>query len=164
MMSTTLRDFLKQKSAEYAAESERNRHVIEEWQTAVDKLLGQLEAWLSAADPGGVIQRERSRTEVSEPSLGRYPISRLNVQAFGKWVGVIPKARKTVKRAPPQQASAPERATGRVDITDEIRRYVLYRFTRDGEDCWFIDDIALDKELEPLTAELFEAALLSYLK
>src|SRR5437762_10008319 len=127
-MTTSLKDFLKQKAALYAAESEKNRLIIEEWQAAVDKLYNQLEAWLAGADPEGFIRRERSQIEVTEPSLGRYPISRFNLRAFGKWVSLIPKARKTIKRAHPPQKGASEEATGRVDITDEIRRYVLYRF------------------------------------
>ncbi len=161
-MSTSLRDFLKEKATLYAAESEKYRHIIEEWQAAVDRLFTQLEAWLAAADPEGIIHRERGETEVAEPALGRYRIFRLNLQAFGKWVGVIPKARKTVKRAPPRQNGAPEQATGRVDITDEIRRYVLYRFGQGADEKWFIDDTAAGSELQPLTADRFESALLNY--
>ena len=161
-MSTSLRDFLKQKAALYATEGEKNKLTIEEWQAAVDGLFTRLEDWLRVADPEGIIRRERSEIEVKEPGLGRYPISRLDLQAFGKWVGLIPKARKTVKRAAPQQQGAPERASGRVDITDEIRRYVLYRFRQGTDDQWFIHDTASNSELEPLTAERFESALLGY--
>jgi hypothetical protein len=161
-MTTSFRDFLEQKAALYAAESEKNRHVIEEWQAAVERLFTQLEGWLGADDPEGIIRHERSQIEVTEPGLGRYPISRLNLRAFGKWVGLIPKARKTVKRAAPQQQGAPEQATGRVDITDEIRRYVLYRFGQGTDERWFMDDTAANSELQPLTADRFEAALLGY--
>jgi hypothetical protein len=161
-MSTSLRDFLKQKAALYAAESEKNRQIIEEWQAAVDRLFAQLEVWLAAADPEGIIRRVRSQVEVTEPSLGRYSINRLDLRAFGKWVGLIPKARKTVKRAHPPQQVAPEQATGRVDITNEIRRYVLYRFSHDTDEQWFIDDPATSSELQPLTADRFESALLGY--
>ncbi len=161
-MPTSLRDFLQEKAAQYAAESEKNREVIEEWQAAVERLLTQLEGWLGAADPNGIIRHERSQIEVAEPGLGRYPISCLNIRAFGKWVGLIPKARKTVKRAAPQQRGAPEQATGRVDITDEIRRYVLYRFPQGADEQWFMDDTAANSDLQPLTADRFESALLGY--
>jgi len=161
-MSTSLREFLKQKATLYAAESEKNRELIEEWQAAVERLFTLLEGWLRAVDPDGFIEHERSQIEVAEPGLGRYPISRLNLRAFGNWVGLIPKARKTIKTASPPQGDVPERATGRVDITDEIRRYVLYRFTRDDRDEWYIDDTATDSGLQPLTPERFESALLSY--
>jgi hypothetical protein len=161
-MSTLLRDILKRKAASYAAESEKNRQEIEEWHTAVERLFTKLEEWLQAADPDGFIQRERSQIEITEPGLGRYRISRLNLQAFGKWVGLIPKARKTVKTAAPQQRGAPEQATGRVDITDEIRRYVLYRFGQGADTQWLMDDPATRSELQPLTADRFESALLGY--
>ena len=161
-MSTSLREFLKQKGAAYKAEAEMNKVVIEEWQAAVDKLFKQLQEWLVAADPEGIIQTKYTQIEVAEPGLGRYQINRLNLRAFGKWVGLIPKARKTVKVATPQQNGAPEHATGRVDITDEIRRYVLYRFSRETGDEWFIDDTATSRGLQPLNSERFEAALLSY--
>jgi hypothetical protein len=163
-MTTSLRDFLKQKATLYAAESEKNRAVIMEWRAAVDSLFTRLEGWLVAADPEGIIRHARDPIEVTEPGLGRYMVSRLTLQAFGKWVGLIPKARRTVKRAAPQQHGAPGQATGRVDITDEIRRYVLYRFPEGSEDQWFIDDTAANSELQPLTADRFEAALLSYFR
>jgi len=161
-MTTSLRDFLKQKAALYAAESEKNRADIEEWQAAVERLLAQVEGWLATADPEGIIRHTRDQIEVTEPGFGRYSISRLNLRAFGKWVGLLPKARRTVKRAAPQQKGAPAQATGRVDITDEIRRYVLYRFSHGTDEQWCMDDTATNSDLQPLTAERFEAALLSY--
>ena len=65
--------------------------------------------------------------------------------------------------APPSRhRSAPERAAGRVDITDELRRYVLYRFQEDGSDVWLIDD--LKSGPKPLDQDAFESALMSYLQ
>jgi hypothetical protein len=164
-MATSLRELLKQKAATYAAETEKNKEVIDEWCEAVDKLYERLREWLRAADPEGIINAEPSQIEVSEPGLGRYQISRLNLRAFGKWVGLIPKARKTIKKANPRQDRAPEQATGRVDITDEIRRYVLYRFpSHEADDSWFIEDTATNSAPQPLTPERFESALLSYFR
>jgi len=97
----------------------------------------------------------------SKPNVGRYQVPRLEIRAFGKWVGIIPKARKTIKTARPPQSGAPERATGRVDITDEIRRYVLYRIPAEGGESWFIEGPSLDPG-QPLTQEHFEEALMSY--
>lgn len=162
-MSTSLREFLNQRATQYLAERERNRRLVEDWKATVSRLLTQLEKWLGAADPNGLIEHDRSQVEVSEPGLGRYSTDRLNLRAFGKWVGVIPKARKAVRRAAPHQPRAPEQATGRVDITDEIRRYVLYRIGEGEQEQWVVDDTASGTgELQPLTADRFESALLSY--
>ena len=51
---------------------------------------------------------------------------------------------------------------GRVDMTDELRRYVLYRFVEEGRDVWLIDD--LESEPRPLDQAAFERALMSYLR
>ena len=61
-----------------------------------------------------------------------------------------------------QAASAPQRAAGRVDMTDELRRYVFYRFEEDGRELWLIDD--LESEPKPLDQGAFEKALMSYLQ
>lgn len=117
---------------------------------------------MKESDPQAVIEIDEKQQEITEPGLGRYYIPRLNLRAFGKWIAIIPKARNTVGTAKPPQRSAPERAAGRVDITDELRRYVLYRFPEDGHDLWLIDD--LESEPKPLDQEAFENALMSYLQ
>ena len=89
---------------------------------------------------------------------------------------------KTVGTANPPQQFAPQRAEGRVDITDELRRYVLYRFRDNDRDSWVIDGLDLGghdaneksgpgevrvirrSEQGRLDQEAFEKALMSYLQ
>jgi len=160
----SLKEVLKRKRDEFAEQDEKNKHIIGEWLIAVAALFDQLEAWLKVADPEGRIKAERGTREVNEPGLGRYSIPDLNLRAFGIWIGAIPKAGVTIRTAKPMQPGADQRATGRVDITNGIRRYVLYRFPSGDNDEWFIHDIALDKGLQHLTAERFESVLLSYFR
>ena len=174
-MSTAFHEFLHAQSAKHQG----GKETIEEWRSAVDKLFTDIKSWLRESDPEGLIEIEETQQLIGEPGLGHYRIPRLNLRAFGKWVGVIPKARKTVGSAKPPQKSAPERAEGRVDITDELRRYVLYRFKENGRDVWLID--GLDRGYEekefptqvqfvprsdprPFDQEAFEKALMSYLQ
>ncbi len=161
MTKTSLSELLESKAESYAAEAKRNKVVIDEWVDALEKLFAQLQDWLGVADPNNVLQLEKKLKNMDEPSLGRYSAPYLNLNAFGKWVGILPKARRTIRTAQPPRASAPERATGRVDITDEIRRYVLYRFTNDDGHSWFIEGPS--GEMTPLTRERFEEALMSYM-
>jgi hypothetical protein len=178
-MSTVFREFLQQQAEKHQAEDEAGKATIEEWRSAVERLFAQIREWLKESDPGGVIEIEESQEDVREPGLGRYRVPRLNLRAFGKWIGIIPKARKTVGAAKPPQKSAPERALGRVDITDELRRYVLYRFpAEEGGDVWLIEGLEPGNEkswsgqvqyiprTEPrrLDQEAFEKALMSYLR
>jgi hypothetical protein len=161
-MTTAFREFLRRQAEKHQAEVRSGKATVEEWRSAVEQLFAQLRAWLKESDPEGVIQIEEHHQDVSEKGLGRYRIPRLDLRALGKWVGIIPKARKTVGTAHPPQNSAPQRAAGRVDITDELRRYVLYRFQEDGCDVWLIDD--LESEPKPLDQDAFEKALMSYLQ
>jgi hypothetical protein len=180
-MTTAFTELLRKLAAEKGAEAERGKATVDEWRSAIERLFAQMRAWLRESDPEGVIEIEEGQQEIMEPSLGRYRVPRLHLRAFGKWIGVIPKARNTVGTATPPQKSAPQRAAGRVDITDELRRYVLYRFQEDGRDVWMIDGLehyydASEKpwpghvsyvprsEPRPFDQEAFERALMSYLR
>ena len=161
-MASALRDFLRQEAEKYQAEAAAGKVLVEEWRTAIQRLYAQLRAWIKEADPEGVIEIEERPHDVTEPRLGHYQIPRLDLRVFHKWIGILPKARRTVAMAQPPRKSAPERAAGRVDMTDELRRYILYRFQEDGRDVWMIDDLQLG--VKPLDREAFENALMSYLR
>ena len=180
-MSTTFREFLQQQAKKHQTEANAGKATVDEWRTAIAGLFQQIRKWLELSDPKGLIEIEESHVEITEPGLGRYRVPRLNLRAFGKWIGIIPKARRTVGRATPPQKSAPERAEGRVDITDELRRYVLYRFREGDRDVWLIDGLEQGYEVpekpwpgqvqylprlesRPLNQEAFEKALMSYLR
>src|SRR6266508_2674317 len=114
-MSTAFREFLQQQAKRYEADVGDGKAMVDEWRTALKGLFDQLREWLKESDPEGRIEIEDSQQDITEPGLGRYRVPRLNLRAFGKWVGIIPKARRTVGTAKPPQKSAPERAEGRVD-------------------------------------------------
>jgi hypothetical protein len=179
-MSTTFKEFLQQQAEKHRAEAEAGKAVVDEWRNAVEQLLDKIREWLKESDPNGVIETKESEQEIREPGLGYYHVPRLDLRAFGTWIGIIPKARKTVGTAKPPQKNAPERAEGRVDITDELLRYVLYRFRQDGRNVWMIDGLgrgydAAEKtwpqveyvpraDPKPLDQETFEKALMSYFR
>jgi len=164
-MSTTFTEFLREKAAKQAAQLKASGVDIEEWRGAVERLFAQLRAWLAQSDPDGIIRIEEGKEKINEPGLGRYVVPRLDLYVLDKWIGIIPKARKTVLTAHPPLRPAPERAIGRVDITDELRRYILSRFPRlDGQgDMWFIEDVTVGTPPRPLDQAKFEEALMSYL-
>src|SRR5262245_19835549 len=116
-MSAVFTQFLREQAAKRAGEAERARAVVDEWRAAIEALYGQFRAWLAESDPDRVVRVEQRDQEVKENGLGQYSVPRLDLRIFDKWIGIIPKARKTVAVAPPRPQSAPERATGRIDIT-----------------------------------------------
>lgn len=164
-MATSLVEFLRTRAAEDAGKAEANRAIIEEWKRAVESLLMQIMDWLRDADPDGYQLRPSLGQEtVTEPPLGRYLVMKLELSPlFGTWVGVIPKARYTIGTITADPETPPQRATGQVDLTDAIRKHVLYRQSRAGQpDRWFIEDFRGMQK--PLDREAFEVALLSYLR
>src|SRR6266404_6173797 len=136
-MNATLKQFLH----EQVAKNQIGKAEIDEWRSAVERLFIQIRGWLKEADPEGVIEIDQTDEFVNEPGLGRYRVARLNLRVLGKWIGIIPKARRTIGTAKPPEKSAPARADGRVDITDEVRRYVLYRIRQGEKDVWMIDNL-----------------------
>src|SRR5687767_13966078 len=106
---TALSEFLKEQSRKYQADADAAKAVVDEWRSAVERLFAQVRDWLKQADTEGVIEIKESEEDIREPRLCRYRIPRLDVRVFGKWVGIIPKARRTVGAASPPQKSAPER-------------------------------------------------------
>ncbi len=162
-MSTAFTEFLREQAAKQAAEAERGKVIVDEWRAAIERLFDRIRGWLAQSDPDHIIQIEERQHEMDEEGLGRYRVPRLDLRAFGKWIGIIPKARNTVGAARPPLRSVPERAAGRVDITDEVYRYILYRFRKEGaEDDWVIDD--LRSAQKPLDQPGFEEILTRFLR
>jgi hypothetical protein len=164
-MSTDFRDFLRQQAEKYQAEIAAGKADVEDWRAAVERLFSQMRAWIKDSDPQGFIEIKESSQNITEPGLGRYQVPRLDLYTFRQWIGIIPKARRTMATAKPPRKSVPEPAAGRVDITDEVRRYILYRFREDGQDMWMIDDLeSMESKPKPFDREAFEKALMSYLQ
>jgi hypothetical protein len=161
-MGSTFTDFLHQYAAKHGTDFQTNQALIEEWQAAVAKLFAQIRQWLAELDPERLITIEEGTQRINEPRLGRYSIPRLDLYVLGTWIGIIPKARLTIGTVHPPRESTPERATGRVDITNDVLRFILYRYQTDGESGWVLDD--LRTEPKPLDRTAFEKALMSYLQ
>ena len=164
-MSTTFTQFLREQAEKHEAEVRSGKATVDEWRAAIDQLVSQVRKWLAESDAEGIIKIKARDPELVEEGMGRYRVPRLDLHVFGKWIGIIPKARNTIASATPPPRSAPVRATGRVDITDEVRRYILYRFPQDDAgDMWLIDDLRPGTPQKLLDQQTFEAALMSYLR
>lgn len=161
-MNTTFADFLRERAERLQEEEAKKRPIITDWRQAIERLLTQVKEWLRTSDPNGILRIKEDDWELEEEGLGKYSVPRLDIRGLRRWIGIVPKARYTVATAHPPQKSAPERAAGRVDITNEVRRFVLYRFQTADGDVWMIDDQKNPPRV--LDQEAFEAALMSYLR
>jgi hypothetical protein len=141
-MPMTFQEFL-DKQAGLQQHYKERRARRDEWITAVRRLIDQLRAWLAESDPRGVLDVVQVEIERAEPDLGAYTIPGLRISVGDSAVQVIPVGRNVVGTVfPPGDAGI--RAEGRVDITDGVRRHILYRTLNNGQDRWY----ALDEHLQ----------------
>ncbi|MBV9122251.1 MAG: hypothetical protein JO112_02685 [Planctomycetes bacterium] len=137
----TFQEFLEKQA--YQSHHKERRERREEWIAAVSRLMEQLRTWLAEADPAGVLEIVPMELEKAEPGLGSYRIPGLKINLGEAGVQVVPVGRNVVGIVGPQ-GEVGVRAEGRVDITDGIRRYLLYRTFKDGQEQWF----ALDEHFQ----------------
>jgi hypothetical protein len=135
----TLREFLRDKAREDDQRERLQRR--EEWLTAVNHLIRQLRAWLEAVDSEKLLMIYDQEYDKLEQGLGMYKVSGLNVGLRDSLVKIIPVSRNVVASVE-SKGDAGVRAEGRVDISDGLRKYILYRTLRDGRDRWY----ALDEQ------------------
>jgi hypothetical protein len=146
----TFQEFLDNLAREQGDKERRARRA--EWIAAVDRLLAQLRTWLAESDPKKVLEVIPLEVEKAEPGLGAYTIASLQIGVGRRSVQVDPMGRNAVglvaSRIP---------AEGRVDITDGVRRYILYRTLQEGKVSWYV----LNERFEatPLDRARLEAIL-----
>jgi hypothetical protein len=164
-MNTSLRDLLREKVREQEAMAESSKATLTEWGEGIDNHFKILRGWLTQSDPVGIIQVEESTLALNEPGLGRYEIPQLELHALGETIGIVPRGYGTVGTAVLPHTSTRVRARGRVDITNEIRQHILYRFRDENDkDLWMVEHLRLDVSPTPLDQKLFESILMSYLR
>lgn len=161
-MSSTFTEFLRNQAEQRKVEAAERKAVIEDWNKSLKELYSKIREWLRSSDPDGILTITDEVCELNEERLGKYVVPCLEIRGLGRWIGLIPKARYNVATARPPQKGVTERAIGRVDITNEVRRFTLYRFLGEGGDVWLMDDQKNPQRV--LDQQSFEAALKSYLQ
>lgn len=173
-----LAEYLKTEGEHLRTERQKRKEAIEEWKGCLDRLYAQLIEWLAAADGGqGLIGAHAEyQYSVQEPRLGMYWTKKLTVLmgAFAEGVGVsvaevVPRARYVTATLKPTGRD-PRAADGMAELLEgqdgRIANHYLFRWKQPEGDEWFIcSDAEWSSRdfgnVHPLTAESFEAAVLS---
>jgi hypothetical protein len=135
----------------------------DEWVAAVDGLTGQIRDWLGSSDPDHVLDVAPEEYELREQRLGTYKIDGLVISLGPRLVRVKPIARYVLGPISDTGAFRVLRSHGRVDLTDGLRKFMIYRLEREPQDRWCIVEEDSHR-LEPLDQRAFEAALQSLLE
>ncbi len=159
----SLKQFLEEEADKlqtHLSEAARKR---DEWVGSVNRLTARMKDWIGEADPGRVLVLRDRIFSVREEEIGAYEVLGLSIGLGPREVRVEPVARNV---AGPQSATGVihvSRAYGRVDMTDGLRKFMIFRLEREPEDRWSI--IEQDSyEMRPFDQPSFEAAVQSLLE
>jgi hypothetical protein len=133
------------------------RKAREEWIAAIDRLITQLRAWLSEAGTTELLDLEPLEFEKREQGLGTYHVKGLAIHFGGRTVKVVPVGRMVLAHLGKYAEPGHEGAEGRVDITNGMYKYLLYRKLTNAGEQWFVQDER--SGIRPLDREQFEAIL-----
>lgn len=163
-MSTAFQQFLRQKAEKYGV-PERHRDRAE-WLLAINRLFEQIREWLKASDPDELIEIVPYVVQRVEKPLGIYDAPAMKVRLGAAEVSIVPVGRFSVRPLPAQVALAlegegPESFSGgRVDVTNEERKYWLLRDVSTGQDRWLAVHAAGEAvNVAPLDQHILEGIL-----
>ena len=125
-----------EKRAQEVNQPERLRH-RSEWIAALDQFYEQIMSWIRESDPQGLIIIERMELARSEPRLGTYTAPALKISLGDDAVRVVPMGRD-VRGSYRNDEGTELRYEGRVDITDDLRKFVLYRIADGESQAWIV--------------------------
>lgn len=169
-----LAEYLRTEAGHLRTERRIRKEAVEEWNRSLDRLYAKLREWIQVADGGlGLIGVRVDPYRMEEPRLGPYLCNKLAVLWGDELSGggipaadVVPRARFVAATLKPT-GREPRAADGMVEIrVDRITTHYLFRWANPDGDEWFICTHAEWHSrdfgnVHPLTAEAFEAAVLS---
>lgn len=175
-----LAEYLKSEADHLRTTRLERKAALDEWKRGLETLNPQLIRWVEAADAGlGLVRADSgSKHVVEEPRLGAYSAHKVTItlgdsgEDGSPVVEVVPRARYVVAEIRPPGLQ-PVQADGMVEIREGGRAtHYLFRLKQESRDEWYICSVAdwnnvRSKDhgrVDPLTADTFEAAVLSALR
>ncbi len=136
---SSLKDFIAEQAEKLRTEEPLAAQKRDEWIAAVDRLNQQIEEWLAQADPDHhVLQVSERLYPLREEGIGSYEARGLSIRLGPREVRVEPIARNVAGPLSATGVISVNRAYGRVDLTDGLRKFLIFRVEKDPEDRWNI--------------------------
>jgi hypothetical protein len=160
---STLQEFLKERADRIREGHSEKLRLQNEWIQAVDRLIRQIRQWLSDADSQNILEFFENSIQLRETDVGVYLVKRLTIRLEAQEVHVIPIARNAVGPVVSSGSTHRGRSFGRVDITDGVNKFLLFRTQIQPDDRWVIvnDENYIMRELNE---ESFASAMQSLLQ
>jgi hypothetical protein len=159
----SLKEFLKEQAENLRTQEPERAKKRDEWVAAVDRLCNRIKEWLDQADPEKVLTVQDRPYEIREEGIGTYKVSGISISLGPRHVDVEPVARNVMGPLSTTGVIYVSRAYGRVDLSNGLEKFMVFRVEKEPEDRWSI--IGQDRPLmELLDQSTFEAALQSLLE
>jgi hypothetical protein len=161
-----LRDLLTTEAEKFRKEKEKRQQTLNEWMGLLGGLFNQIDVWLKASDPDGLLDVTAETATINDPALGEYKAPIRRIALGDKSVEIVPRARYVVASIRPPGAEKPVRAQGLVEIRAAgWASYYLFQLPGGN---WYIQTAShnvrgFDNPVQPLDPDRFEAALASLL-
>ena len=154
----SLKEFLAEQAERLQSQESEAAKKRDEWLKAVDRLIQQIKSWLTEADPEQqYLKIQDDPFPIREQGIGEYVARGLLIGLGPREIRVQPVARNVAGPLSVTGTIHVERAYGRVDLTDGLTKYMIFRVEREPEDRWSI--IEQDSyRRQPLNQDSFEAA------
>ncbi len=160
---STLQEFLKQRAEHLSASFPEKVKIQNDWIQAVDRLLNQIKQWLKDADPQAILDVFEESVDRRESGVGVYQVHSLRIRLEAQEVRVIPIARNVLGPVSSSGTIHKGRSFGRVDMTNGVSKFLLFRTDVEPSDRWIIvdEDAYVPRDLDRGT---FDAAMQSLLQ
>jgi hypothetical protein len=163
-----LRDLLAAEADRFRDEKAKRQKLLSEWLGLLNDLFAQIDSWLKASDPEGLLEVAADTQTINDPALGEYQAPTRRVVLGDNSAEIVPRARYVVAALWLPGADQPVRAHGLVEI--RARGWATHNLYQLPGGKWYIFSASQENvredgnRVEPLDAERFEAALASVLR
>jgi hypothetical protein len=158
----SLKEFLAGEAEKLRNEQSDAMSKRREWIAAVDRLLAQMKDWLQQADPEQILMIQDTSHKLRERMIGTYEVHGLSIGLGLREFRVTPVARYVAAPSSSTGTTHILRAYGRVDMTNGLEKYMLFRTDVVGDGTWIIIR-QNGYRTQPFNRESFESACTSLL-
>jgi hypothetical protein len=163
MAVKSFRDFLAEQAERIPDQETKAAKRRDEWIASLTRLNDRIKDWLQQDDPNHVLSVEDLTYKLREEGIGEYEVNGLSIGLGPRYVRLQPVARTVAGPLSSTGVVHIPRAYGRVDMTDGLRKFMLFRVETEPQDSWRIIEQDGYKVL-PFDQQSFESALQSLLE
>lgn len=135
----SLKEYIAEQADRLRAEESEAGRKRDEWVRAIDRLNRQIRDWLEQADPDHkFIEVEERPYQFREEGIGAYEASGLSIHLGQREVRLVPVARNVAGPLSAAGVIQVNKAYGRADLSDGLKKFLLFRVEKEPEERWKI--------------------------